>query len=160
MQNPRPMPSLHVSADLFREHTIRIEKNRRIADDLKHAGDRRRQRLEEIEPVGLLHGDEYVDARGFKEGRYRMTYVAPGGGTIDEIVVIFFRPTPGEPLWLTMKDGDGGAVPLISADLFDAKIVSGSHATPADRSYETRTIPRVDGRGAFIGVYSVAIDAR
>ena len=67
------------------------------------------------------------------------------------------EPTGEDGPWLSVPGTDGKQAYAIPAELFDARIASALHGIPVGA--EIRMVPNIDGRGAYLGVYSVIIDA-
>ncbi|MBI3620453.1 hypothetical protein HY214_04930 [Candidatus Roizmanbacteria bacterium] len=156
------LPKQVLEASAFNQARVRIEKSRRIKNDLKPAtGNFNQRRLEEVRTVemrseqreeGKRSGFEetLIDTRGWEEKRFLLTYVGPNGQEIKEGLVMFTRLGKGGQIeWLTTE----GQPLALNEDLYDGRLNSHRHAQ--GRDYRAAVMPKVDGRGAYTGVVSI-----
>jgi len=157
-----------VEQEAFNNAKGRIEASKRIRAELsnKVAGGPRppiEAKLQAIElaskqgEVGRLAGNQetYFDTRGYQEARANVTYVSPKDETITEQLVSFVKADQkGQPE--IYKNSDGFS--MLNADLYDSKLPSQLHAQGND--HNTHMLPRVDGKGAYVGIVTVQTSKR
>ena len=157
------LPQEYLERDPFNQTRDRIEKCKRIGNDLRPS----KGNPYDVRRVGEIRGIEaksrqgeagkesgfqeiVIDTRGYQEKRFSMTYFSPHRHSVAEELVMFVKTGKnGQPEWLIL---DGQPLSL-NADLYDSRMLSHRHAQGID--YETKMIPKVDGRGAYIGIVSI-----
>jgi hypothetical protein len=164
MPEVREIPPQELETHAFQQAKNRIEKSQRIRADIKplDGKPRNNQRVEEIRNLekrseqveqGKISGlqELVMDSRGYQEKRFNMPYKSPTGDIISEQLVMFVKPDEnGQPEWLT---DDSGKPLALNGDLYESRLTSRKHAQGND--YNSFTIPRVDGRGAYTGVVTL-----
>lgn len=168
----RKEQELRMSQTEFDGTKIRVEKCKRIRDDLKStpAGERytiaAQQRQEEIRRVEMKskQGEKakkggleelIIDTRGYHEKRFTRVYISPTGEKISEELVMFVRiDKDGKFEWLTLE----GKPLALNANLYDSRMTSQLHAEGLD--YRVKVIPRINERGAYTGVVSIIEDKK
>jgi hypothetical protein len=157
------------SADVYQGTVTRIEKSKRIKEDVKPSDGRpyNKERVEEIRDIEARseQGDKskesgleelFVDARGYQVSRFKVNWKSPEGQNLEETLVMFLKQDKsGQPDFL--KDNSGKILAL-NADLYESKITSHKHAQRYDS--DTFTIPRIDGSGRYTGVVSLVQDKK
>lgn len=163
MSEIREIPQQELESQAFQQAKIRIEKSKRIREDIRPSGGKpySKQRVEEIRGIetGSEQGEQgkkgfqemVMDTRGYQEQRFNMSYKSPTGETLTEQLVFFVKlDANGQVEWLTDKDAKTLA---LNGDLYESRIISHKHAQGFN--YDSFTIPRVDGRGAYTGIVTL-----
>lgn len=152
-----------LDAETFRQTQTRIEKSRRIREDLQGDNPQKRERIEEIRNIEAQskQGEEakqtgfeeiVLDTKGYQEKRLAMMFTTPDGKqSISEELIAFVKT--GENNQLEYLKTSDGRIPFLNADLYNSRITSHLHDEGMD--YDVKAIPRVDGRGAYTGVVSI-----
>lgn len=161
-----PLKITEKNDDDFRRARIRIEKSKRIKDDISPA-DRKQQnrdRVQEIRGIEMMSSqsakegemlEEMFDARGFRALRTTLEHTSPDGQqVISEDLVFFVKPSENGQLEY-LVDQSGKRIGC-NSDLIDSRLTSQKHAS--GRDYNVFTIPKIDGRGAYTGVISLQVD--
>lgn len=158
-----------IDPETFGPLKIRVEKSQRIKEGIRPGGNKPfdQARVDEIRDLernvnlrerrpDTIEQDMQLDSRGFQAQIYPVSYKTPDGQILKERVVMFVKPGENGEFEF-MKDSQGRTM-AINSDLFDSKLKSDIHAQGMD--YDTFTIPRVDGRGAFSGIITLRTDKK
>ena len=157
-----------VEQEAFNNAKGRIEASKKIREELSkrkvglpkppiEANLRTIEGMSQQGEAGRLAGNQetYFDIRGYQEARANVTYVSPKGETVTEQLVSFVKADQkGQPE--IYKNSDGFSV--LNADLYDSKLPSHKHAMGND--YDQHMLPRVDGKGAYVGIVTVQTSKR
>jgi len=158
------IPQQELEAQAFQQAKIRIEKCKRIKEDIRPGGGKpySKERVDEIRGIEMRseQGEQgkasglqemVMDTRGYQEQKFNMSYKSPKGETVSEQLVFFVKPgANGQAEWLT---DEGGKTLALNGDLYESRLTSHKHAQGTN--YDSYTIPRVDGRGAYTGVVTL-----
>src|SRR5260221_13784672 len=118
-----PMPPRELDSTQFDRVKLRVEKCKRIADDLKHGN---RQRIDEVrnvemqsvqnpDPAEVRYREVVLETRGWTPARISVPFQDPQGQIVTENLVAFAKRTPEDQLeWLTIQ----GQTATLNADLY------------------------------------------
>jgi len=158
------IPQQELEAQAFQQARIRIEKCKRIKEDIRPGGGKpfSKERVEEIRGIEVRseQGEEgktsglqemVMDARGYQEQRFNISYKSPKGEVISEQLVSFVKlGANGQAEWLADESGKALA---LNGDLYKSRLTSHKHGQGTN--FDSFTIPRIDGRGAYTGIVTL-----